>query len=134
LVSASTGGGVSENRILDVPCASTGSNHSFVWASDLDGVGAQGSPNPNVQIRVTADTSSLPSATTNDFTVQNTASATVNASTFLGGAGNDEAYGIGFDTSGNVVVIGKSTSGFPTTAGAYQETDPSILFLPNHSA
>jgi DNA-binding beta-propeller fold protein YncE len=131
-------GGVSENRILNVLC-DNGSRDidTFAWDSQLDGVGAQGAPNPNVQVRVTADTSpvgaSILTATTGDFSVQNEAAPEAIASTFLGGNSVDEAYGIGFDMSGNVVMIGKSTDSFPTTSGAYQETDPSILFLPNDS-
>jgi hypothetical protein len=129
LSTASTAGGVSENRILDVPCSSTGSDHSFIWNSELDGAGAQGAANPNVQVRVTADTSlvgaSILTATTNSFEVENAAAPEVLASTFLGGDEGDDAVGIGFDTTGNPVVIGHTSSPtFPTTVGAFQESDP----------
>jgi hypothetical protein len=42
-------------------------------------------------------------------------------STFLGGSGNDTAYAIAVDGSGNAYVAGGTTSSnFPTTAGAFQ--------------
>jgi hypothetical protein len=45
-------------------------------------------------------------------------------STYLGGNGQDRAYGIGVDTSGNAYVTGDTydSASFPTTAGAYQPT------------
>ena len=44
----------------------------------------------------------------------------LSASTYLGGAGNDEAHEITFDPSGNVYLVGETTSqDFPTTTGAY---------------
>jgi hypothetical protein len=44
-------------------------------------------------------------------------------STFLGGTGKDQAFGIGLDGSGNVYVAGPALSpDFPTTAGAFDTT------------
>ena len=52
--------------------------------------------------------------------------ATVVYSTLLGGSGNDTAYGIGVDATGNAYVAGTTYSAnFPTTNGALQATDPS---------
>lgn len=42
-------------------------------------------------------------------------------STYLGGSGDDRAYGVGLDTSGNVYVAGSTQSAnFPTTSGSFQ--------------
>jgi hypothetical protein len=42
-------------------------------------------------------------------------------STFLGGSGNDEAYGLALDGSKNIYVTGgTSSSNFPTTSGVFQ--------------
>jgi hypothetical protein len=45
-------------------------------------------------------------------------------STFLGGSGSDETYGIDVDPRGNAYVVGKTTVSpdFPTTPGAFQTT------------
>jgi uncharacterized repeat protein (TIGR01451 family) len=44
-------------------------------------------------------------------------------STYLGGSGNDEAYGIAVDGSDSAYVIGRTDStNFPTTSGAFQTT------------
>ncbi|HKY51070.1 MAG TPA: SBBP repeat-containing protein [Candidatus Limnocylindria bacterium] len=43
-------------------------------------------------------------------------------STFLGGIGNDQGFGIGIDTVGDPIVTGGTSGGFPTTAGAYDTT------------
>jgi Beta-propeller repeat len=45
-------------------------------------------------------------------------------STYLGGNGQDRAYGIAVDTSGNAYVTGDTydSANYPTTAGAYQPT------------
>lgn len=46
-------------------------------------------------------------------------------SSYLGGSGDDEAFGVAVDTPGNVYVSGHTTStDFPVTAGAYQTTCP----------
>jgi hypothetical protein len=46
-------------------------------------------------------------------------------STYLGGARNDEGYGIAVDADGNAYAIGKTAStDFPTTAGAFRATKP----------
>src|SRR5690606_22359395 len=71
LDSASTAGGVSENRILNADCDSTTSSNSFNWNSALDSVGTLGSVGSDTQIRITADTSDAPQDTTDNFSVQN---------------------------------------------------------------
>src|ERR1019366_245488 len=44
-------------------------------------------------------------------------------STYLGGTGQDWAYGVAADSSGDAYVTGSTTSAyFPTTTGAYQTT------------
>jgi uncharacterized repeat protein (TIGR01451 family) len=46
-------------------------------------------------------------------------------SSYLGGSGDDQAFGVAVDTPGNVYVSGHTTStDFPITAGAYQTTCP----------
>jgi uncharacterized repeat protein (TIGR01451 family) len=46
-------------------------------------------------------------------------------SSYLGGSGDDQAFGVAVDTPGNVYVSGHTTStDFPVTAGAYQTTCP----------
>ncbi|MBD1208970.1 MAG: VCBS repeat-containing protein, partial [Ignavibacteria bacterium] len=41
-------------------------------------------------------------------------------STYLGGAGADQGFGIALDAGGNAYAIGQASAGFPTTVGAYQ--------------
>jgi hypothetical protein len=43
-------------------------------------------------------------------------------STFLGGTGNDQAYGIAVDAAGSPTAAGYTSGGFPTTLGAFQTT------------
>jgi uncharacterized repeat protein (TIGR01451 family) len=46
-------------------------------------------------------------------------------SSYLGGSGDDQAFGVAVDTPGNVYVSGHTTStDFPVTPGAYQTTCP----------
>ena len=48
-------------------------------------------------------------------------------STYLGGSGNDEAYGVAVDGSGSAYVTGwTSSTNFPTTPGAFQTTNHAI--------
>jgi hypothetical protein len=44
-------------------------------------------------------------------------------STFLGGSGWEDGNAIAIDASGDAVVTGRASPGFPTTAGAYQLTN-----------
>ncbi len=51
----------------------------------------------------------------------NGAGTALTFSTFLGGAGDDGAYGLALDSSNNIYVVGSTTStNFPTTSGAFQ--------------
>ena len=44
-------------------------------------------------------------------------------STYLGGNGLEQGFGIAVDAAGNAFVVGDTTStNFPTTAGAFQTT------------
>jgi len=46
------------------------------------------------------------------------------ASTFIGGSSSsDEAFAMALDSSGNVYIAGQAASGFPTTSGAFDETN-----------
>ncbi|MFX0061787.1 MAG: SBBP repeat-containing protein [Candidatus Hermodarchaeota archaeon] len=50
-------------------------------------------------------------------------------STFLGGTGDDEGYGLALDSAGNAYVTGTTendTIDFPTTAGAFNETHSGV--------
>jgi len=55
----------------------------------------------------------------------NAAGSALVYSTFLGGAAGDSCYGLALDAAGIAYVAGQSpfASGFPTTPGAFQETD-----------
>ena len=44
------------------------------------------------------------------------------ASTYLGGNGYDEAYSVSIDTEGNIYVCGGAGADFPTTTGAYDNS------------
>jgi len=51
-------------------------------------------------------------------------------STYLGGSGFDQGFGIAVDSAGNVYVIGYTTStNFPTTSGAFQTTSGGPAFV-----
>ncbi len=52
-------------------------------------------------------------------------------STFYGGAGQEEAYGVGFDSDGNVLVTGQNqgNNGFPITSGSYGGGTRDIFLL-----
>jgi hypothetical protein len=52
----------------------------------------------------------------------NTSGSALVYSTYLGGSGGDVGYGIAVDSAGNFYVTGRTSAGFPTTAGAFQTT------------
>jgi len=57
----------------------------------------------------------------------NAAGSALVYSTYLGGSGNDEVYGIAVDASGSAYVTGwTSSTNFPTTSGAFQTTNHAI--------
>ncbi|MFO0984974.1 MAG: SBBP repeat-containing protein [Planctomycetota bacterium] len=49
----------------------------------------------------------------------NAAGTALTYSTFLGGNGTDLGFGLAIDREGALVVVGQTSGGFPTTAGAY---------------
>ena len=54
----------------------------------------------------------------------NSAGSALTFSTYFGGSGDDRAYGLALDTSGNIYITGGSTSSnFPTSVGALQITN-----------
>src|SRR5437016_685340 len=55
-------------------------------------------------------------------TVLNALGSALLYSTYLGGSGDNDGYGIAVDTTGNAYVTGSTTGSFPTTVGAYQTT------------
>ncbi len=62
----------------------------------------------------------------------NAAGSALTFSTFLGGTGNDEAYGLALDGSNNIYITGSTVStNFPTTSGAFQPSlkGPSNAFV-----
>ena len=63
--------------------------------------------------------------TVNAFvTVLNSAGSAFTFSTYLGGSGDDRAFGLALDTSGNIYIVGGSQSlDFPTTVGVIQGTN-----------
>ena len=71
----------------------------------------------------TGGTSCLGSQPTTDaFIVKLNPSGQIIWSTFLGGGCYDRAYAVEVDADGAVYVAGRAGDGFPTTAGAHQET------------
>jgi hypothetical protein len=67
----------------------------------------------------------------------NAAGTALTFSTFLGGTGNDEAYGLALDGSNNIYITGYTvSSNFPTTTGAFQPSlrGPSNAFVSKLSA
>jgi hypothetical protein len=57
----------------------------------------------------------------------NAAGTALAASTFLGGTDTDSAFGVAVDAGGNAYVTGPTRStDFPTTAGAFQATNPYV--------
>lgn len=68
-----------------------------------------------------------PGGDTNGFTSKlDPDGSALNWSTYLGGSADDTASGVHVDTDGNVYLVGDSRSpDIPTTAGAYQENNPS---------
>ena len=72
------------------------------------------------------------SGQSNVFVTKLTAAGTAAFSTYLGGSGTDSGAGIALDASGNIYIIGTTTStNFPTTAGVRQTTlnGPSDAFV-----
>jgi hypothetical protein len=60
-------------------------------------------------------------------TVLNSTGSAEVFSTYLGGTGRERIYGLGFNSSDEVVAGGYTTSSdFPTTAGAYQRTNKAL--------
>jgi hypothetical protein len=62
-------------------------------------------------------------STTDAFLSKFTSSGSLSWSTYLGGSNFDEGRGVTTDGSGNVYVTGHAESGFPTTSGAYQQSN-----------
>jgi hypothetical protein len=72
-----------------------------------------------------ATNAGAPDAFVAEITINTTTEASaLTFSTYLGGSGDDRAYGLGLDGTGNVYITGATLStDFPTTSGAYQTTN-----------
>ena len=66
-----------------------------------------------------------PDAFVAELTINTTTEASaLTFSTYLGGSGDDRAYGLGLDGTGNVYITGATLStDFPTSSGAFQTTN-----------
>ena len=120
------------------------SGSALVYSTYLGGSGSESSGNPAGAIAVDATGSAYVTGTTSSANFPTTAGAydttynggydafvaKLNASgsalvysTYLGGSGGDEGWGIGVDAAGSAYVTGlTSSSNFPTTAGAFDTT------------
>lgn len=126
-----------QNRVFIARLDSTGT--TLRWATFLGGWhsavlyrGLAAAPDGGAAIAgqtVSPDFPTTPGAYQRSAKFEDAFVARVNAagglvfSTFLGGWGSEDAYGVGFDPAGNVIVGGSTSStDFPTTAGAIDRT------------